>query len=81
MDAVFKKNIEVVDSKPITFAGFPAYQYVVKAPQPQNILLKIIWFIKDDHAYTITLIAQMFRYDQYVGKFDEMLRSFAIAPY
>jgi hypothetical protein len=77
MSTVFK-NIKVTESKPITFAGQPAYKYVVSAPQPDDLILSFIWFIKDNQAYTITYAGQGIRYEKYRGQFDEMVRSFSI---
>lgn len=81
MNAVFKTNIKVVESKPITYAGLPAYLYAVKATDSKGISLKFIWFIKDDQAYTITCAAQLLRSEKYAGTFDEMLRSFSIPAF
>ncbi len=78
MNAVFKTNIEVVESKPITYAGGPAYKYKVKAPNPDDLILTIIWFIRDNQAYTITYIGQALFQEKYQPKFDEMVRSFSI---
>jgi hypothetical protein len=77
MAAVFN-NIEVTESKPVTFAGQAAYKYTIRAPQPDDLYLTFIWFIKDNDAYTITYAGQMLRLELYKDKFDEMLRSFSI---
>ena len=81
MNAVFQKDIALMESKPITYAGFPAYLYVIKASGPTGLILKFIWFLKDGKAYTITCAAQVLRYEKYAAKFDEMLRSFSIPTF
>ncbi len=81
MNAVFKTSIKAVESKPITYAGLPAYVYAVKATDSRGISLKFIWFIKDGQAYTITCAAQLLRSEKYTRTFDEMLRSFSISAY
>ena len=81
MGAVFKTDLQVVQSKPITYAGFPAYLYVVKAATSQGLIIKFLWFIKDERSYTITCAAQNFQLSKYQAKFDEMIQSFSIPAY
>jgi hypothetical protein len=79
MAAVFKNNIEVIESVPITLSGQKAHRYVVRAAQPQDLILTVVWFLKDNKAFTITHIGQGLRYDElYRAKFDEMVNSFSI---
>ncbi len=81
MKAVFKDNIEVTESVPITFAGQQAHRYVVHALKPQDLILTVIWFIKDNQAYTITHIGQGLRYAQYKPQFEAMVNSFSIPSF
>lgn len=80
-EVVFQDNITTVESKSISFAGFPAYVYAVKATSPQGATLKFVWFIKDNQAYTITCALQSFRAEKYAAIFDEMIRSFSILAF
>jgi hypothetical protein len=75
---LFKANLEVVESKPVTISGQRGYKYVSQSPNPTGIIMTIFWFIKNDQAYTITYVASRPQYEKYRAKFDEMVRSFSI---
>ncbi len=78
MEAVFEKNIEILQSQEIVFAGMPAYSYVVQTTQSPAINLRFVWFFRDNKAYVITYVIQEFQYKKYLKIFNYMLRSFSI---
>ena len=78
MEAVFDRNIQVVESKPISIVGQQGYKYVVRGPPPLELVITFILFIKDNEAYTITYMGQTIQYEKFRAKFDEMVRSFSI---
>lgn len=78
MEAVFEKNIEILQSQEIVFAGMPAYSYVVQTTQSPAINLRFVWFFMDNKAFVITYVIQEFQYKKYLKIFNHMLRSFTI---
>ena len=79
MQAVFKKNFVLLESKPTLMNGIPGHRIVFLAKGGESDLkVKCIWAIKAKRAYQFTYGALASQYDKYVGQVDAMLRSIQI---
>ncbi len=81
MKIVFKKNMSILESKPVKLAGRPAHEFVYLGNMGDgraNIKIMHIWTLDGLTAYQVTYTALEDKYDKYLLKVKEMIRSFKI---
>jgi len=76
--AVFKENIELVESTGTLLAGKPAYKYVYIGRGEIEFKIMHVWTMSGDNAYQVTYTALLSQYDEYIGQVEKMIKSFRI---
>ncbi len=76
--AVFKENIELVESTGTLLAGKPAYKYVYIGRGEIEFKIMHVWTMSGDNAYQVTYTALLSQYDEYMGQVEKMIKSFRI---
>lgn len=76
--AVFKQNIELVESTGTILAGKTAYKYVYIGRGEIEFKIMHVWTISGDNAYQVTYTALLSQYDEYINQVEKMIKSFRI---
>ncbi len=78
--AVFKSNVDMIESKSIFWANKPAHKivYIGKGDNGARTKLMHIWIIQRTTAYQLTYAAQEAQYDKYIGLVNTMVNSFRL---
>ena len=75
--AVFKENVQILESGPDYFMGMPAFKIVYLGKGPEyDFKYMHIWTINGPKAYQLTYVALPSTYDKYWGKIQKMINSF-----
>ena len=80
MQAVFEKNLEIVESEPDMLAGHPAHRFVFIGRGPDaEVQMMIMWTVVEDTAYQITFAAETTaKYEKFIPRARGAFRSFRI---
>ncbi len=80
MQNAFKQNLMVVESRPMTLSGLPAYKfvYIGKNPGAPDIKNLHVWTIDGHKAYQISYTAMRESFDKYLPQVRIMIKSFKI---
>ena len=73
------KNITVLDSKEVTWAGRPAYRFEYMVKAEFDLRLLHLWTIENGKAYMLTYSADADHYKDYIKVVERMIRSFEIS--
>ena len=78
--AVFKHNIEMIESKPIYWANMPAHKlvYIGKGNDGSRTKLVHVWAVQGTTAYQLTFATPEAQYDKYSGSVNTMINSFRL---
>lgn len=84
IEVVFKKNLEILESRPASLSGMPAHRLIYrgsntsKPGEDANFKVMHVWTLHEGRAYQFTYFALEAQYDRYLPKVKSMLRSFKI---
>ncbi|MDP8213337.1 MAG: PsbP-related protein [Candidatus Zapsychrus exili] len=79
MDAMFRKFIDVVESKPARLGGIYGYKYIFIGKNPDvNLKYRCAWTIKKTSAYQVVYTSLETHYDKYIENIEKMVSSFRI---
>lgn len=78
LNAVFKENVELVESTGTLLDGKPAYKFVYIGRGDIEFKIMHVWTIVGDNAYQVTYTALLSQYDQYINQVEKMVKSFRL---
>ena len=78
MIAVFEKNINIVEYKPIHWGWREGYKMVIDAPKPGHVKLVNAWLLRSRQSYILAFLGDMNKYGKDSIVVDEMIRSFQL---
>ncbi len=80
MQAVFEKNLEIVESEPDMLAGHPGHRFVFIGRGPDTELqMMIMWTVVEDTAYQVTFTAETPpKYEKFIQRAKGIFKSFRI---
>lgn len=80
MQAVFEKNLEIVESEPDMLAGHPGHRFVFIGRGPDTeVQMMIMWTVVEDTAYQITFAAETTsKYEKFIPRARGAFKSFRI---
>lgn len=76
--AVFKQNVEILESTPTYIGDSPAYKIVYIGKGDLEVKLMHVWTLKGGYAYQFTYTSLSTRFNEYWPKVEAMLNSFTI---
>ena len=78
--AVFKHNIEMIESKPVYWANMPAHKlvYIGKGNDGSRMKLIHVWAVQGTTAYQLTFATPEAQFDKYIGSVNTMINSFRL---
>jgi len=78
MTAVFKKNINIVEDRPIKWGWREGHLMAFEAPHPQHLKMVTAWLLRGDKAYLLNFLGDMNKYAHDSVFVNEMIRSFQL---
>jgi hypothetical protein len=77
--AVFKQNVQIIESSPTVLAGRPAHKFLyIGSGSGTEIKILHVWTTANNQAYQFTYAAIPYKFDKYWPQAKKMLNSFKI---